>query len=56
MRERAMQIFIAQANIENFRRRLRDATDEATRLLITELLRTEETKLAALQAPPEHPQ
>ncbi|MGE4480503.1 hypothetical protein [Acidocella sp.] len=53
MRKKQMERFIAEANIENFRRRLHETTDDKARALLTELLHAEESKLAALMTPPE---
>lgn len=49
MREKSIEQFIAETNIENFRRRLINAPDEQTRALLTDLLRAEEAKLIALK-------
>ena len=57
MTDKKTERFIALANIELFRRRLHDTTDQTTRTLLTRLLWDEEAKLAALQSPPaEDPQ
>ncbi len=46
------RVYIAQLNIEHFRRRLLTEQDEATRQRITQLLAGEEAKLAALTGQP----
>ena len=44
--------YIAQLNIDHYRRRLLTEQDDATRQQIVRLLAEEETKLAALNDPP----
>ena len=46
------RIFIAQLNIEHFRKRLSSEEDAATRRHIERLLAEEEAKLADLRDPP----
>ncbi len=46
------RIFIAQLNIEHFRKRLASEKDGATRRHIERLLAEEEAKLADLRDPP----
>lgn len=53
MAENETEKFIAQTNIDNFRRRLYEASDETTRAVLIKLLRDEEAKLAALFAKPQ---
>jgi len=46
-------VYVAQMNIEHFRRKLLTELDDATRRQIVQLLATEEAKLAALTHSPQ---
>ena len=46
------QTYIAQMNVDNYRRKLQTEQNEATRRQIVQLLAAEESKLAALNDPP----
>lgn len=50
------RVFIAQLNIEHFRRKLATEKDEETRQTIIRLLAAEEAKLTALNDPPDSKQ
>jgi hypothetical protein len=47
-----MDKFVAQHNIEHFRKRLAEETDETKRQMLVRLLAEEEAKLATLMSTP----